>query len=764
MKKYSIVLSVLAAVSFSACTLYMDEPEDAARILRTGEGYDEKETIALPSGEGTVTYKYNQKTIPINEEVEQYIVKVESDSIIYFNSAMPDDLLPVVGEMMTCGFRDLFPRGFCHKCIERTEQKDVCRCVFSQCEYGDAFDVLDAHFDGLQLTLSEGTDARYLTEAEKDSLLGGPNYVDSVAATRGVTRIGYNESVKVMTIPIKGQLEVSALPSLDIANAKASIGGEIILGGWLRGDYSLSGKSADFEIGLVGGIGITVDVQAQAGGMTFKSPFSATPLGFRFDLFVASGRAGFVIDPYLSVHHEVYGHAELALGIDAGIHYVKDSNDPNGTVEITHSGSEKRFGNSPFLFRANESENEGFDINMEMGTEYSVGLGFKVFGGAADAEVAIGYKQYGVMKLSIDKNEYQSVEKFQQKNADFPTYSEAYVGATVGIMWVAGKPSIVVGPVADKVYKIPYFPVSNNQGTMRCVDMKSKLYSAEAILADPGLITNWWTSYPKLRIYDAKTKELVKIADLKWGKNSKGLKTVENSIKIPELEFNHEYISQFTLDMGDLFSKAYFPLEEVPFHLAKPEMELYSVECVKTQTPQNGATLEEIGNPKIVVSDGVNKGFVFGNKVYNYRYKFDVKVIVKGLTKLSRWGIEISNSFGRKRDFYVDDNSGKLNASYIVRMTWYSSKAEEDLIFDAYTVGLNENGKKTFDREYFESIDYVAEYKKALDSPISITDQTYYNFEQKSRGFSPSLISVHSDSNQFGDDMVLGDIEVIPLD
>ena len=97
-------------------------------------------------------------------------------------------------------------------------------------------------------------------------------------------------------------------------------------------------------------------------------------------------------------------------------------------------------------------------------------------------------------------------------------------------------------------------------------------------------------------------------------------------------------------------------------------------------------------------------------------------------------------------------------------MTWYSSKAEEDLIFDAYTVGLNENGKKTFDREYFESIDYVAEYKKALDSPISITDQTYYNFEQKSRGFSPSLISVHSDSNQFGDDMVLGDIEVIPLD
>ena len=46
----------------------------------------------------------------------------------------------------------------------------------------------------------------------------------------------------------------------------------------------------------------------------------------------------------------------------------------------------------------------------------------------------------------------------------------------------------------------------------------------------------------------------------------------------------------------------------------------------------------------------------------------------------------------------------------------------------------------------------------------SITDQTYYNFEQKSRGFSPSLISVHSDSNQFGDDMVLGDIEVIPLD
>ena len=116
MKRKSFIhypLFFSAALILTACTLYMDDFEEG-RILRTGTGYQEPETMELTEAQGSVTYQYNQNTIPIDDEVEQYIVKVENDTILYFSEATPEELLPVVGEMMTCSFRDKFPNGFCH--------------------------------------------------------------------------------------------------------------------------------------------------------------------------------------------------------------------------------------------------------------------------------------------------------------------------------------------------------------------------------------------------------------------------------------------------------------------------------------------------------------------------------------------------------------------------------------------------------------------------------------------------------------------------
>ena len=88
---YSLFISVALSVALlTACTLYMDDLEDTGRILRTGEGYDKVETITLPNEQGFVSYKYSQNTIPIDDVVEQYIVKVENDTILYFSFDTPE--------------------------------------------------------------------------------------------------------------------------------------------------------------------------------------------------------------------------------------------------------------------------------------------------------------------------------------------------------------------------------------------------------------------------------------------------------------------------------------------------------------------------------------------------------------------------------------------------------------------------------------------------------------------------------------------------
>ena len=772
MKKFSIIFSAFVVAALTACTLYMDEPEEEeGRILRTGEGYDKEETITLPDGQGSVTYEYSQKTIPINDEVEQYIVKVESDSILYFESGTPEELLPEVGEMMTCSFRDRFPNAFCHKCIERTEQNGIYRCVFSKCEYGEAFKVLDVHFNNLQMAEPEG--GRKLTQEEEDSLFEETEEGGNGANSRSMRRrVPLNKNVKKYTIPIEGELGVSAVPGMDLAGAKVGIGGEVIIGGWIQGDISFVDRSADFDVGIIGGLGLLFDVQARA-GITYKLPVSLTPIGFRFDLVIIGGHLGFVVDPYLSVHREVYGHAELALGIDCGFHYKRDPKDkehPWGELELSKSGTSKMAGKTPFFYVNDYKESKGFDLNIEAGIDYSIGVGFKIGEGAAQGDFSVGVRTYGVMQQQIDTGEFQSAEDFQKKNAYFPTYALGYISLEAGVFWAAVKPQILVGPEKLKGYYIPVFPVSKENGSVRCVDMKSKWLSADAELIERGMLSYWRSETPKLKIYDKETKKLVGTMDMHWVKERPKQALYEctkmtGSKKVPEIEVNHEYIAQFALDMSAIVDKALFPLEEVPFHVAKPIVELESVKLIYTQSARN-ASLEEMANPKLVASNGSQKAWIYQNKVYNYRYIMDIIVPVKGLTKIGRWGLLVTNDAGRERDVYVNDRSGKLSQKYKVRLHWYTSKQTENLCIQSYSVGLNENGKMTYDREIFDMEDYEFDYNPNMDFVWAQTQNwgSGVDFEFMSRKKDPSDITVHFDNIPDADGSVLGDVEVIPID
>lgn len=91
-----------------SCTLNMEEWEQPEEE----KGFDEPNTIE--TGVGTVTYQFNEGTIYVSDNVQEYLTTVEHDSILYFLPNMPEKSKPVVGSKLASGSTHKLPRGLNH--------------------------------------------------------------------------------------------------------------------------------------------------------------------------------------------------------------------------------------------------------------------------------------------------------------------------------------------------------------------------------------------------------------------------------------------------------------------------------------------------------------------------------------------------------------------------------------------------------------------------------------------------------------------------
>lgn len=718
MKTFNLMTALLLTALLAACTLYMDEDVEG-RVIRTGEGYMQAEDIVLPDSTGTVRYKYKQTNIAINDEVESYVVKVESDTIVYFNENMPDELLPVVGETMTSSFRDKFPNGFCHKCIERTKQGDTYRCVFTVCKWADAFEVMDVHYELRDVEPAEGI--RKMSAEEMYEVMNNvasySNGSEEVEESRGadVTRTltdptwDWNPDTKTLNIGLEGSTGDVGVQANFNHGVEAKFNGSINsgykIGQWYRFDADVTGVK-EIGTGYYGELSFDLKMSAKA-GLNIHPPVAIPIFGAKIDLVVVAGNGGLTAMPFVSVRKNLNVNAGCCFGFDFGLSFKRT--EENGKTKwgwtVSKKSAMEKEGKDLFYFE--DKGEKSLDFEVEIGVDLNFGLGASLVGFGGDVGVGVIFSQTFSQKVDDDK--YHSAEDFYNEKADIPIMASPYAECLAGGMATLGTHIDAqaydasdmpifwgVGGIKLGVLKIPFIPVSNDEGYFYCTDYDDKYCRFKGKLAKKGFLGYFLPTVPYLRLYDAKTNDFVKQYQLQWdGKMpwSPGSGTTEINWKKrmrDDIMFNKEYMAQWALKIetvgeGDV----YLPLEDIPFHISKPDVTIKKIKFIKAQTALRGATFAEIGNMMVR-----NNSWVYNGRLYDYRYVFDVELTVEGLEKLTQWGLEFAN--GRSVNsikYNVTQSLKGMTKDEVVRVFYYSNDNPVYVDVVPFAKILNINGK-----------------------------------------------------------------------
>lgn len=143
MKKLPIfsLCSLLVLMLLAGCTLMLEEyavPEEE-------KGFDEPVTVE--NDFGTFTYQYNEGVLPVTQTIQEYITRVEDDSIIYFSSDIPHKWLPVRGSLLATGCTRTLPNGLNHRVISVDKVGSEYRVVATMASRQDIYKELEISFD-----------------------------------------------------------------------------------------------------------------------------------------------------------------------------------------------------------------------------------------------------------------------------------------------------------------------------------------------------------------------------------------------------------------------------------------------------------------------------------------------------------------------------------------------------------------------------------------------------------------------------------------
>lgn len=727
---------ILSVLFFSGCTLYMDDPE-GLRVLRTEEGYLEPAQTELPDGLGNLKYKYNQKTIAIEDEVEQWVVKVESDTIVWFSHETPDYYLPEEGEMMTCSFREKFPDAFCHRCIERTEEDGMYRCVFTPCSIAEAFDEFEfmaysVESDRSWLPVAEGED---LTDEQFDSLM----YYDSdTAYTASVPRRAGSEDIRTRADAGKDEVKTATLVKrtvkftggkLEVSTGSSGLSGSATYGGsiTIKGSTVITSNEktgkCSLDLILEGSLDFWVELEASA-GVTLKVPDDICIEGFKLDLGKVGIKGGCFVGPYFEVKHKINGRLDISWKFNNkfSIAQADASKAPVPKLPI-EMGSGCSSPTATFKGTGTPT------LHVEAGIDIYMALGAKVMGTGAERKGGVRF--YTELNQDIDTKKYETAEAFNQKNANFPLMAKVYLFDKTSKGYVDREKELInIDPmkVSDKLV-IPFMPVIDKdmkKTYFYCDNYKSGRYKVKYQLKTIGLIGALLDYLPYMRIYDT-TGEMLKEVRLELKENlSAGEKTWIDETGI--IKKNTKYIIQIGFKSHGLY---WLPLHEIPFNYEWPELEMSGAIVLNTRRGES----EEPGY----------KFEWYGTKSeeYDYMYTIDVYMAIFGVKCIGKWGIELHfpSYYGvtktQKYRFYrsVKTDMSKLDYCKVrVRFryytnhgyydgysNWHYSKNETVSFYGIYTV-INNGKESSF--QYIDNINKKADhanvyYDKTMDRELT---------------------------------------------
>ena len=139
----SLMLGVWGWVFFlTSCTLSMDDYTIAEEDRGKDEIYTERNEY------GSVSYQFREGVLYVTANVQQYLVRVEADSILYFNGNMPDDWKPFPGLKLAASISHILPYGLNHMVLRVEDMGGILKATTTRVATDDIYEHLSYCFDG----------------------------------------------------------------------------------------------------------------------------------------------------------------------------------------------------------------------------------------------------------------------------------------------------------------------------------------------------------------------------------------------------------------------------------------------------------------------------------------------------------------------------------------------------------------------------------------------------------------------------------------
>ena len=127
--------------TLAACTL---STEDWVKS-EENKGYGELETISNEYMK--LEYQYKSDTRSLTDSIQQYIINVEADSIIYFMDNLPQEWVPKAGKCVVANCCELFPMGLVGRVLSVERREGMYKVVTTPAELDDAFEDFNLDLD-----------------------------------------------------------------------------------------------------------------------------------------------------------------------------------------------------------------------------------------------------------------------------------------------------------------------------------------------------------------------------------------------------------------------------------------------------------------------------------------------------------------------------------------------------------------------------------------------------------------------------------------
>ena len=191
-KLSAILLFLLCAVSCS------DNKDGADNPLPDTPPVHKWNQVRESTDNYDITYRFNEKVIRFSKtEISDYLIRIENDSILYWSTDTPTDLLPAIGSLLSCDMSEETPYGLGHKVISITKTDNYYKYVTTTAYLEELFDELH-----LETQVSEITDI-------------SNEYIDSNGYTYNV-RIGEADNVQPKSRASEGEWGIGAKFGVDV--------------------------------------------------------------------------------------------------------------------------------------------------------------------------------------------------------------------------------------------------------------------------------------------------------------------------------------------------------------------------------------------------------------------------------------------------------------------------------------------------------------------------------------------------------------------